>query len=189
MSQRPKCSVFVATSVDGFIARLDGRIDWLNELNRSVPAGEDCGYSAFVDEVDALVMGRATFEQARAFDPWPYGELPVFVLAHGACDVPSHLRGTVSCSSDSPRALVTRLANAGHRHLYIDGGRVVQSFLLAGLIDEITVTTVPILLGEGRSLFSTACRELKLELVRSRAWEFGFVQNVWRVHPIHGGKA
>jgi dihydrofolate reductase len=177
----PRCSVFIATSLDGFIARADGSIDWLETANACVPPGEDCGYGAFIASVDALVMGRQTFESVLAFDPWPYGGLPVVVQSRRSLDIPARLAPTVSASAEAPAELAERLGAAGARHLYIDGGETIRRFLAAGLIDEMTITTVPVLLGEGRPLFGGPAADRPLALIASRAWPFGFVQNRYRV--------
>ncbi|WP_242602314.1 dihydrofolate reductase family protein [Legionella parisiensis] len=105
-----KCSVFIATSIDGFISRNDGSIDWLMKANSLVPEGEDGGYKSFISSVDGLVMGRNSFEQVLSFDEWPYGELPVVVLSSDPMDIPKHLQKYVSSSSATPSALVQRLA-------------------------------------------------------------------------------
>ena len=178
---RPKCSVFIATSLDGFISRADGRIDWLEAANATVTAGEDCGYAAFFATVDALVMGRGTFETAIAFPTWPYGARRVFILSRTLSQLPGNTPATVSLSAEPPRDLVERLYADGYRHLYVDGGRTIQSFLSAGLIDEFTITVIPVLLGAGRPLFGPLWADVHLELVGSRAYPFGFVQNRYKV--------
>ncbi|NWG73709.1 MAG: dihydrofolate reductase [Rubrivivax sp.] len=177
---RPRCSVFVATSLDGFIARPDGRIDWLEAQNARVPPGEDCGYGAFVAGVDAIVMGRHTFEQVLGFERWPY-DRPVVVMSRRGVAVPAELADRVTVADEAPAALVGRLGAAGLRHLYVDGGQTIRAFLAAGLIDELTITTVPVLIGEGRPLFGAPMVDLGVELVASRAYPFGFVQSTWRV--------
>jgi dihydrofolate reductase len=184
---RARAFVFIATSVDGFIARRDGGIDWLERANATLPPGEDCGYGAFFALIDALVMGRHTFDLVRRFDPWPYGDKPVIVLSRHGVAVPAPLRDRVSVSAEAPQALLRRLGAAGLTRVYVDGGLTVQSFLHEGLIDELTVTTVPVLLGEGRSLFGALAGDVALELVESRHWPFGFVQNRWRVRPRDEG--
>jgi dihydrofolate reductase len=178
---RARCSVFIATSLDGYIARLDGSIDWLESANRRVPAGEDCGYGAFMRSVDALVMGRNTFELALTFDPWPYADTKVVVLSSRPVTIPDRLAPTVAASSEAPADLVARLTASGHSHLYVDGGRTIQRFLAAGLIDEMTITLIPVLLGAGRPLFGPLARDIGLTLVSSVAYDFGFVQNRYRV--------
>jgi len=171
-----RASVFIATSLDGFISRQDGSIDWLNEANGSVTPGEDCGYKAFADGVDVLVMGRHTFDLVRTFDAWPYGEKRVVVLSSQAVDIPKDWSSTVSHSSEAPEVLLRRLESEGFKHAYIDGGITIQRFLRAGLIDEITITLIPMLLGAGRPLFGALEKDLKLKLLRTKAYEFGFVQ-------------
>lgn len=178
---RARCSVFIATSLDGFIAREDGRIDWLEHYNGLLPAGEDCGYGAFMAAVDALVMGRHTFEQVLSFDAWPYGDKPVIVLGSQPPPIPPALAATVSASRETPRVLVERLSAGGMHRLYIDGGLTIQGFLRDGLIDELTITVIPLLLGAGRPLFGTLTGEIRLELLSSRSYDCGFVQNHYRV--------
>ena len=176
-----RASVFVATSLDGFIARLDGSIDWLIQANAAVPRGEDCGYKAFMETVDALVMGRNTFEQVLTFGEWPYGDKKVIVLTRKGVAVPEAIRKTVSTSSEAPASLADRLSSAGLQHLYIDGGQTIQSFLRAGLISELTITVIPILLGEGKPLFGSLRPDVYLSHLSTHAYPFGFVQSKYRV--------
>ena len=176
-----KCSVFIATSLDGFIARLDGSIDWLNAANAVVPPGEDCGYQAFMSTVDTLVMGHNTFEQVLTFGQWPYGATPVVVMSRRAAPLPSDIPETVTSSQETPADLVARLAEEGKRHLYIDGGLLIQSFLAEGLIDELTITVIPILLGAGKPLFGPLPSDVDLSHVATRVYDFGFVQHKYRV--------
>ena len=174
-----RASVFIATSLDGFISRKDGSIDWLNEANTMVSPGEDCGYKVFAESVDVLVMGRHTFDLVRTFDAWPYGDKRVVVLSSGPVEIPVDWRKTVSSSSEAPDVLLRRLEAEGFRHAYIDGGITIQRFLTAGLIDELTITLIPVLLGEGRPLFGALEKDVKLKLLRTKAYEFGFVQVVY----------
>ncbi len=176
-----KTSVFVATSLDGFIAREDGRIDWLDAAQGMVPDGEDCGYQDFMATVDGLVMGRNTFEQVLSFPQWPYGELPVVVLSHQAIALPAAISKTVTVTAESPADLLARLAAAGRQHLYVDGGKTIQSFLATNLINEIIITVIPILIGTGKPLFGALPQDVQLAHVRSRCYDFGFVQHHYRV--------
>ena len=186
-----KASVFIATSLDGFIARLDGSIDWLNEANAVVPDGEDCGYTAFIATIDAIVMGRNTFEQVLTFGEWPYGDRRVVVRSRQGVVVPEGLRSTVSVSAESPEHLVKRLSAEGAQHLYVDGGQTIQSFLRAGLLSELTITVIPILLGTGKPLFGPLEADVSLQHVSTHVYPFGFVQNQYRVAlanavPVNG---
>ena len=176
-----KCSVFIATSLDGFIARSDGSIDWLNDANRAVPAGEDCGYGKFIADVDALVMGRNTFAQVLTFDAWPYASTPVVVMSKGSIALPTHLPTCVSTSNATPGELVASLTAQGAKKIYVDGGLTIQSFLAAGLIDDLTITVIPVLLGAGRPLFGPLAHDVRLAHESSIAFGFGFVQNRYRV--------
>lgn len=176
---QPKISVFIATSLDGFIARRDGSLDWLDHDS----GGDDYGYKAFVGTVDTLVMGRHTYEFALTLDEWPYAELRVIVLSGTLkpADIPGRLNGLVKLSSSSPSELVAALGDAGARHIYVDGGMTIQSFMEAGLIQEMTLTVLPILLGDGISLFGRLDRDVRLELRASKAFDSGLVQTKYRV--------
>lgn len=177
---KPRCSVFIATSVDGFIARQDGNIDWLESASDG-SSTDDFGYKEFFDSVDALVMGRNTFEKVLTFPEWPYGEKPVIVLSSSLHEVPVTTPPTVSLSKEAPKALIERLASEGLHRFYIDGGATIQSFLDAGMIDELTITLIPVVLGTGIGLFGPIDTDVVLELVASRSFPCGFVQNKYRV--------
>jgi dihydrofolate reductase len=179
---RVKSSVFIATSLDGYIAREDGSLDWLDQVNEAATPGEDFGYDSFIASVDALVMGRNTFEKVLSFGSnWPYGSKPTVVLSRGQVAIPPSLAATVSTSSEPPRTLVERLAASGAKHLYIDGGLTIQSFLREGLIDEITLTLIPVLLGSGKPLFGPLDQDLKLTHLATQTYRSGFVQHQYRV--------
>lgn len=181
MNLRPRASAFIATSLDGFIARADGSLEWLDDAQFLIPEGEDCGYREYMASIDGLVVGRHTYERVLTFDPWPYGNTPVHVLSHAPVSVPPALVGSVHSVQGTPAALVARLGQQGTRHLYVDGGQTIQGFLRLGLLDEITITVVPILLGAGRPLFGPLPHDVDLTLMRSRAYEFGFVQSTYRI--------
>jgi len=176
-----KCSVYVAVSLDGFIARDDGSVDWLDTANAAMPPGEDCGFKAFFATVDTLVMGRKTFEQVLAWGKWHYGDTPVVVLSRRSASLPAGPPDTVTLSQESPAALVARLAGEGVKHVYVDGGLTIQGFLAQGLIDELTVTVIPILLGTGIPLFGPLPRDVALAHVETRVFGFGLVQHKYRV--------
>ena len=168
-----RCSVFIATSLDGFIARPNGDLDWLDRANATVPEGEDCGYQAFMDTVDILVMGRHTYEKVRTFGAWPY-EKPVVVLSSNPIDIHPDIDATHSC--ESPQTLHARLSAEGAKRLYIDGGNTIQRFLAAGLITALTITLIPILLGEGIPLFGPQTEDIALTHQETLSYPFGFVQ-------------
>jgi dihydrofolate reductase len=174
----PRCSVFIATSLDGFIARPDGRIDWLSIVERP---GEDYGYKRFFDSVDALVVGRKTYETALGFESWPYTGKRCIVLTH-ASRASKHGE---EFYSDALDALVERLDAEGVRRVYVDGGSIIRQFLAAGLLTDMTISIVPVLVGEGIPLFGKTGRDTRLDLVESRAFESGLVQVEYRV--VNGG--
>ncbi len=175
------CSAFIATSLDGFIARSNGSIDWLESLNKAVPAGEDCGYSHFMEGVDALIMGRHTFETILTFPQWPYGEKPVLVVSRTLQHLPAHLPAHVEITRAEPAEIALYANSRGWRRVYIDGGELVQSFLRADLLTELTITTVPVLLGSGRRFFGELERDVSVRLKSSVSYPFGFVQSVYEV--------
>jgi dihydrofolate reductase len=176
-----KCSVFIATSLDGFIARRDGSIDWLEEANRLAPAGEDFGYQAFFDSTQVLIMGRRTFETVWRFPEWPYGNRRVVVLSRSMRRLQEGCPASVSVTAQPPVEIVSSLAKESIRQAYIDGGATIQSFLAAGLIDELTITTIPLLLGDGLRLFGPLPEDLPLALETTRSFSNGFVQSKYRV--------
>lgn len=178
---KTQCAVFIATSLDGFIARKDGQIDWLNQANLAVPAGEDCGFAKFMSSIDVLVMGRKTFEQVLSFGQWPYGNTPVVVISRSLQSLPSGVPTTVSLSAEDPTVLVERLSAQGVKRIYVDGGLTIYNFLNKNLITEITITIVPIILGSGKPLFGELKHDVHLALIESKFYKFGFVQNHYRV--------
>lgn len=166
-----KASVFIATSLDGFIARENGSFDWL-------PTDpEPHGYDEFMATVDALVIGRNTFEVAAAFDPWPYGTKPVIVLSSNPSDWKAPEGAVCEFLSGSPQEIVDRLTQRGMSHLYIDGGITIQRFLEAGLIQRLIITRVPVLLGSGIPLFGPLSRDVRPRHVSTRTYPSGLVQS------------
>lgn len=171
--------VFIACSLDGFIARENGDIDW---LTRYPDTGNDYGYARFLETVDGVVMGRGSYETVLGFDHWPYAK-PVVVLSSRLDDtsVPPGLKGKVRICGRSPRAIMQQLADEGWRAAYIDGGLLIQSFLAQELISEMTITQIPVLLGSGRRLFGTSEKDIELTLEETRGYPLGFVQSRYRV--------
>ena len=169
-------SVFIGTSVDGFIARVNGDLDWLPE-----GGGEPHGYDEFIASVDALVIGRKTFEKVLTFDAWPYGDKRVVVLSSRPVDLSAAVGGVVEQMAGSPAEIVTQLAARGVHHLYVDGGITIQRFLRAGLIQRLVITRVPVLIGEGVPLFGTLPRDVRLHHVATRHYPSGLVQSEYQV--------
>jgi dihydrofolate reductase len=165
-----KASVFIATSLDGFIARTDGGLDWL-----PVDGGEPHGYDEFMATIDALVIGRRTFETVLSFDAWPYGETPVFVLSSDAL-APAPAGAVVERMSGAPVDIVRQLEARGIEHVYVDGGVTIQRFLQAGLIQRLVITRLPIILGAGIPLFGPIGRDIALRHVATRVYP-SFVQS------------
>ena len=152
--------VYIATSLDGFIARQDGDIEWL--INIPNPDNSDFGYGEFISRIDAILMGRNTYETALSFEPWPYNR-PVFVLSNILENVPQELKGKAEIVNGALKDILKRLETEGIKSLYVDGGRTIQSFLKEDLIDEMIITTVPILLGEGIPLFGHLDEDLRFK--------------------------
>lgn len=171
-AMRPRFSVFIAASLDGFIARADGSIDWLSihALDQ-----EPNGYDEFLRTVDAIVIGRGTYETALGFGGWPYGARRVIVLTHGA----RASRHGEEFHAGDPGALVPRLADC--KRVYVDGGKVISQFFAADLIDDVTVGILPIVLGGGLRLFPGGEGEHRLALERHRVYRSGMVQLEYRV--------
>jgi len=166
-----KASVFIATSLDGFIAREDGGLDWL-------PV--DCephGYDEFMATVDAIVIGRKTFETVLAFDAWPYGTKQVIVLSASMIDLKAPAGALCELMAGPPEEIVARLAQRGMNHLYIDGGVTIQRFLRAGLIQRLVITRIPVLLGSGIPLFGPLAKDVRFEHIGSRWFPSGMVQS------------
>ena len=166
-----KASVFIGTSVDGFIARANGALDFLPP-----GGGEPHGYDEFMATVDALVIGRKTFETVLAFDAWPYPEKPVFVLSSRTL-APAPPGAVVERMSGAPADIVSHLAARAITHIYVDGGITIQRFLQAGLIQRLIITRVPVLIGAGIPLFGALERDVVLEHVATRHYASGLVQS------------
>jgi dihydrofolate reductase len=169
-----RAAVFLGLSVDGRIARPDGDLEWLT--SRGAAAG-DAGFTPFINSVDAVVMGRKTYEVIAGEDSWPYLDRPIHVLSTRlAEDVDSRI--TVH---RSPEAAVDALERNGHRRAYVDGGQTVRWFLAAGLVDELTLSFVPVLIGDGPSWFGPLPGDVPLEHVRTAVLDGGMVQTTYRI--------
>jgi len=174
-----KSTVYIATSLDGFIARPNGEVDWLG--GPPSEGGEDYGYEDFMATVDVLVMGRKTFEKVLSFGEWPYGTKPVVVLSSSPLQIPEGIAESVEAMSGSPAELVDRLSKRGANHLYIDGGKTIQGFLAAGLIQRLIITRIPVLIGSGIPLFGPLRRDIRLRHIRTLEFPGGIVQSEYEV--------
>jgi dihydrofolate reductase len=169
-------SVFIGISVDGFIARPNGALDFLPE-----GGGEPHGYNEFFATVDALVIGRKTFETVLAFPDWPYGDKRVIVLSSQTLNFSKVPAGRVEQMQGSPRDICSQLERRGICHIYVDGGVTIQRFLREGLIQRLIITRVPVLIGEGIPLFGSLPRDIRLEHVQTQHYRSGLVQTEYRV--------
>ena len=178
-----KISVYTGVSLDGFIARENGALDWLpgGESEEYSAEEEDYGYYSFWNSVDALMMGRFTFDKVLSFKKWPYGNKPVYILSHSLKKLPAHLPETVCLKSGVPSDIYRELASAQVQHLYLDGGRTIQSFLREGLVNELILTVIPILIGSGIRLFGSLQHDIKLKHLETQAFESGLVQSTYKV--------
>ncbi len=170
-----KASVFVGTSLDGFIARPDGAFDFL-----PTDGGEPHGYDEFMATVDALVMGRKTYETVLGFEAWPYRDKPVIVLSSHPL-APAPPGASVERMSGDPADIVADLAARGIGHIYVDGGMTIQRFMAAGLIQRLIITRVPVLIGVGISLFGALPHDVILTHVATRQFAGGLVQSEYLV--------
>jgi dihydrofolate reductase len=169
-------SVFVGTSLDGFIARPNGSFDFL-----PADGGEPHGYEEFIAGVDAIVMGRHTFETVLTLGAWPYGNKRVVVLSSRPVDLFAASGGVVEQMAGPPAQIVSQLAASGARHLYIDGGITIQQFLRAGLIQRLIITRVPVLIGEGIPLFGSLPHDIRLRHITTRHYPSGLVSSEYHV--------
>jgi dihydrofolate reductase len=167
---RPRCSVFIATSLDGFIARRDGGIDWLSIVETP---GEDYGYAKFFDGVGALLLGRRTYDTVLGFPAWPYGDKPCVVFTNHP---PAEARNRERFYTGAPGPLLAELHAAGIRRVYVDGGALIRLFLRENLIDDLTLSIIPMVLGDGIPLFGDGIPERRLRLAGSQAFASGLVQ-------------
>jgi dihydrofolate reductase len=169
-------TVFIGISVDGFIARPDGALDFL-----PADGGEPHGYDEFMASVDALVIGRKTYETVLGFGEWVYGKKPVVVLSSQPLDFSSVRDGVVEQMSGAPAEIVSRLAARGINHLYVDGGITIQEFLRAGQVQRLIITRVPVLIGQGIPLFGALPHDIRLLHKMTRHFPSGLVQSEYEV--------
>ena len=174
--------IFLGLSVDGFIARPDGDLSWLT--SRGEAAG-DAGFTPFMESVDALIMGRHTYQAIAAISEWPYLGRPIHVLSS---NLPADVDPRVRVHSEFAAAVQT-LTDEGYERVYIDGGATAREFLAAGLISEMTLSRVPVLIGQGAPFFGQLPDDISLEHVRTDVLDGGMVQTAYRVLTDPGALA
>ena len=178
---RPECSIFVGISLDGFIARPNGDLDWL--MGEGGGDSAEYGYNEFIAGIDAIVMGRKTFEKVLTFDKWYYGNKRVVVLSHHPLNlsVAQARGGVIEQMAGSPAEIVAKLGASGARRLYVDGGITIQEFLRAGVIHRLIISRLPVLIGEGIPLFGSLSHDIRLIHVTTRTFPGGMVQSEYHV--------
>ena len=183
-----KCSVYIATSADGYIATPDGSVDWLHTAGNleADMSSEDMGFQSFMDSVDCMIMGRKCMEVISsmdlASDQWPYGDVRIVVLSNTVKEPPENLRGKIEMYSGDIQELITKLESSGFKHAYIDGGSTITSFINLKLINEMTITKAPNLLGEGIPLFGKINKSVKLENAKSSVFPNDCIQVKYSVN-------
>ncbi len=170
--------LYIAASLDGYIAKADGSVDWLAIVNDEET---DYGYADFYAGVDAIAMGSRTYEQVLDFEEWPYPDKRVFVFTRRMLEPLAH---DVTFTSQSPVDFVRGLDSAGLRTLWLaGGGDLVASFMEHRLIDEYIISVIPIVLGDGIPLFKSPLPEHRLELLESTDYSSGLIQLHYRNRP------
>jgi dihydrofolate reductase len=169
--------VYIATSIDGYIAKKDGGLDWLNEVPN--PDGSDFGFGDFMDSIDAIIMGRNTFEIVLSFGEWPYTK-PVFVLSNTLKNVPANLKDKAEVLTGTPNSIIKEMHSRKFFNLYIDGGKTIQEFLKQDLIDEMIITRIPRILGEGIPLFGKSTKEQKFEHIKTEIFNNSLVKSHYK---------
>lgn len=182
-----KCSVYIATSADGFIATKEGGVDWLHTAGDQAAdmTGEDMGFQAFMDAVDCMIMGRKCMQMIANMnltdEQWPYGDTRIIVLSNTLQQAPENMRNRVEMYGGDITMLLATLEHDGFKHAYIDGGVTIQTFLNLQLIDEMTITRAPLLLGEGIPLFAKTTQPIKLENAQVSVFANNFIQEKYSV--------
>ena len=184
-----KCSVFIATSADGFIAKPNGSVDWLHtsgNANADMGKHADMGLNSYMGSVDCMIMGRKCMDMISSMnltpEQWFYGDMKIVVLSNSLKEAPDNLKGKVEMYSGDLNELITSLESEGLKHAYIDGGTTIQAFINLELINELTITRAPVLLGEGIPLFGKTTKHIKLEQAESTAFPNDFVQVKYKVN-------
>ncbi len=184
-----KCSVFIATSADGYIATHDCSVEWLHtagKLNADMSDDPDMGFGNFINSVDCIIMGRRCMEGISGMsltpEQWPYKDLPITVLSNTITQPPENMKGRVAIYARDVDVLIDQLASQGFRHAYVDGGSTITSFIDLKLINEMTILKAPVLLGEGIPLFGKINKKVKLENAKSTTFPNDFVQIKYQIN-------
>lgn len=181
-----KCSVYIATSVDGFIAKKDGSVDWLHQvgdLDAEMGEHADMGFAAYMASIDCMIMGRKCMQTIADMNlaQWPYGNTRIIVLSNTLTEVPDNMQGRIEFYRGDLHKLVALLEGEGYKHAYIDGGVTIQAFINLQLITEMTITRAPLLLGEGIPLFAKTAKQINLYNAQAIAFANGFIQEKYSV--------
>jgi len=186
-----KCSVYIATSTDGYIATPDGGVEWLHTAGKAdadMSQNPDMGFAEFINSVDCMIMGRKCMEIISNFnipaEQWPYRDIKIYALSNSITKPPTNLAGKVEMYSGDINALVNKLSEEGLKHAYIDGGATITSFINLKLINEMTITRAPLLLGDGIPLFGKTHHKVKLEDAKSIAFPNDFIQVKYQVNYL-----
>lgn len=178
-----KGSAYIAVTMDGFIATPDGRVDFLDRFHEN--SEDDMGFREFMSSVDAIVMGRNSFEEvlfAFGQDLWAYGEKRMVICSRSPApnNLPEYCAQHVSYSHREPTDIMTQLLAEGYSHVYVDGGHTIRRFLQAGVLHELHLTRVPLLIGEGIPLFGEGTTA-ELEHVDTKAFDSGLAMSRYKV--------
>jgi dihydrofolate reductase len=175
-----KTIVYVGTSLDGFIARTNGEFDWLSKF-----ANDEAirAYKELINRIDAIVIGRGTFEKVLDFPSWPYDK-KVFVLSTSIKEPPAAIREKATILSMNPKELLDHLSALGYSNIYIDGGKVIQAFLKEDLVNELIISKAPVLIGSGIPLFGFLDHDLEFKHFRTDICSNGLVRSYYERVPI-----
>ncbi len=175
-----QCSAFIATSLDGFIATEDGNVDWLHTAGNGVEDGGDLGFADFMASVDCLLMGRKTVDVIAAMnltpEQWPYGSTPIWVMSNTLQQSPANLPHKVNISNNSLNDTLAMLEQAGHKHIYVDGGSLITQLIAMNRLSTLNITVVPIILGKGIRLFGELAQPHPLKNAKATVYKNDFIQ-------------
>lgn len=173
--------VYIATSLDGFVAREDGALDWLMDPDYAIE-GEDYGFNQVFESVSCLVMDQVTFENICQFEEWPCGDKRLIVMSKALTDLPEGLPDTVELYSGKPAALLNKLRKEGEKQVYLDGAALIHTFLKEGLVNRLILNRIPVLIGSGETLFGELKQDQKFIHKHTKAYASGLVQSEFLKH-------